>query len=496
MSTNNDSKTIYEGYSDTLSNVFGHAPQKTQFGAVADAVITATEDFLADNAIVNTVRYNVHDPKVVCSMESLSDSNWEVSSHASIKDLLDRACIPQEQQYEAAQAVACLLARWKSCNGDNALFLTQHFSHGGKEVRQEDIQRSNNLVFAPSLFGDISSIGATPSTEAFGANIDKVIPDVRTTLAVTLLQFHRGLLDRVIHRRSSGSPYVHFTVPYAEIYDMLKSYDDDHKVRNDGDHRQTFLSLYNNPAPVTNELQLIVPLVANDTDGVLLADGVIKTNVSANLFDLSVLKDQIGKDHYNYTDLVSENVRLLSLVANVTDGTNTETIEIPVSKLNDARLNMLPNTNDSGNRGTFIEHDIAIKKTQKTANGHDSVIFAGLTDTDYIRARIAFTAQINLKYSDVQGYGFITFQAYNVNGTAVDASVATLASNLKMDIVGYTIDARYSEENLRKSNLAINSHIRTFDFEISNGRNIMVDYALDEQAPNYQIGRASCRERV
>lgn len=88
MSTNNDSKTIYEGYSDTLSNVFGHAPQKTQFGAVADAVITATEDFLADNAIVNTVRYNVHDPKVVCSMESLSDSNWEVSSHASIKDLM------------------------------------------------------------------------------------------------------------------------------------------------------------------------------------------------------------------------------------------------------------------------------------------------------------------------------------------------------------------------------------------------------------------------
>ena len=146
---------------------------------------------------------------------------------------------------------------------------------------------------------------------------------------------------------------------------------------------------------------------------------------------------------------------------------------------------MLPNTNDSGNRGTFIEHDIAIKKTQKTADGHDSVIFAGLTDTDYIRARIAFTSQINLKYSDVQGYGFITFQAYNVNGTAVDANVATLASNLKMDIVGYTIDARYSEENLRKSNLAINSHIRTFDFEISNGRNIMVDYALDEQAPNY-----------
>ena len=485
MSTSNDSLSIYKGYSETLDNVFGHAPQKSEIGAVANAVITATEDFLADNAIINTVRYDVHDPKVVCSMEALSNTNWEVSSHAAIKDLLDRACIPPEKQYEAAQAVACLLSRWKSCNGDNAMFITQHFSHGGKEVNSADIQRSNNLVFAPSLFGEISNIGVIPGTEAFGANIDKVIPDVRTTLAVTLLQFHRGLLDRIIHRRSSGSPYVHYTVPYAEIYDMLKSYDSDHKVRNDGDHRQTFLSLYNNPAPVSNELQMIIPLVQNDTEGLLLADGVVKTNVSANLFDLSVLKDQIGKDHYNYTDLVSENVRLQSIIVDVTDGTNQERIEIPVSKLNDARLNMLPNTNDSGNRGTVVEHDLAFKKTQKTADGHDSVIFAGLTDTDYIRARLSFTAQINLKYSDVQGYGFIAFQAYNVNGAAIAPDVATLAANLNMTVVGYTIDARYSEENLRKSNLAINSHIRTFDFEISNGRNIMVDYSLEEQAPNY-----------
>lgn len=121
MSTNTNSRAIYEGYNDALSSVFNHAPHKSQFGAVADAVITATEDFLADNAIVNTVRYDVHDPKVVCSMEALSDSNWDVASHASIKDLLDRACIPQDQQYEAAQAVACLLARWKSCGGDNEI---------------------------------------------------------------------------------------------------------------------------------------------------------------------------------------------------------------------------------------------------------------------------------------------------------------------------------------------------------------------------------------
>lgn len=484
MSINNDTRSIYENFNTDIVKVYS-GKKDSHNESIAKSVIAATENFLADSHIINTVRYDVHDPKVVCSMESLADSAWDISSNSSIKSLLDEALIPAEQQPEAAQAVACLLARWKSCKGDNGMFLTQHFSHGGKEVRAEDVQRSNNLVFAPSLFGDITNIGVTPGTEAFGANIDKVIPDVRTTLAVTLLQFHRGLLDRVIHRRSSGSPYVHYTMPYAEIYDMLKSYDDDHNVRNEGDHRQTFLSLYNNPAPVSNELQVIVPLKANDVDDLLIADGVVRTDKRVNLFDLSVLKNQIGKDHYNYTDLVSENVRLQSIIVRVSNGALTETIELPVDKLNDARLNMLPNTNDSGNRGTIIEHDLAFKKSQKTSDGNDSAIFAGLTDTDYIKARIVFTAQINLKYSDVQGYGFISFQAYNVNGTAVDQAVSTLAANLTMDVIGYSIDARYSEENLRKSNLAINSHIRTFDFEISNGRNIMVDYALDEQAPNY-----------
>ena len=198
------------------------------------------------------------------------------------------------------------------------------------------------MVFAPSLFGQIGNFSGVPSMEAFGANIDKVIPDVRTTMAVTLLQFHRGLLDRVIHRRSSGSPYVHYTVPYAEIYDMLKSYDDDHKVRNEGDHRQTFLSLYNDPRAVSNELQPIIPLKDNDTENDLLADGIVAVNHTANLFDLSVLKGQIGKDHYNYTDLVSENVSLKYVVVQISDGATSEMVNVDVSKLNEARLNMIP----------------------------------------------------------------------------------------------------------------------------------------------------------
>jgi hypothetical protein len=476
-------KEIFNGFQGGMFNDVNTNTAARDFEKLS-AVVAATENFLIDNSIINA-QVNVKDPNVVVSMEDLSDANWENTGYAGINSLLDAAMIPNNMRQSAADAVACLLARWKSCSGNDVLFLNQHFAHGGKEVRTEDISNSNNMVFAPSLFGQIGNFNGVPSMEAFGANIDKVIPDVRTTMAVTLLQFHRGLIDRVIHRRSSGSPYVHYTVPYAEIYDMLKSYDDDHKVRNEGDHRQTFLSLYNDPRAVSNELQPIIPLKDNDTDNDLIADGIVAVNRNANLFDLSVLKGQIGKDHYNYTDLVSENVSLKYIVVQISNGNSTEQISVDVSKLNEARLNMIPNTNDSGNRGGVLNYTFALGKDTELVNGNTSTLLANCTDTDYIRARINFTTQINLKYGDVMGYGTIAHEAYNVSGAVVSSAVATLAEGLTMSVIGYAVDARYSEENLRKSNLAIQSHIRTFDFEISNGRNILVDYALDDEAPNY-----------
>ncbi len=481
MMLNNSAKEIFD-------QLRGGAGKNTKLDArdysTLSAVMKATEDFLQSNNIVNP-DVNVRDVHSVIGLEDLSSADWNVTSETRIGQLLDEARIPADMQKAAGDAVACLLARLKSCTGQSLLYLNQHFGHGGKEVRMEDIANSNNMVFAPSLFGEISNFSGVPSMEAFGANIDKVIPDVRTTMAVTLLQFHRGLLDRVIHRRSSGSPYVHYTVPYAEIYDMLKSYDNDHKVRNEGDHRQTFLSLYNDPRAVSNELQPIIPLKDNDTNNDLLADGIIAVNRTANLFDLSVLSGQIGKDHYNYTDLVSENVALQYIIVQISNGNTTEQVQIDVSRLNEARLNMIPNTNDSGNRGGVLNYTFALGRNTELSNGNTTTLLANCTETDYIRARINFTTQINLKYGDVIGYGTIGFEPYNINGAVVTSAVTTLANSLTMSVVGYSVDARYSEENLRKSNVAIQTHTRTFDFEISNGRNFLVDYAMDDEAPNY-----------
>ena len=420
----------------------------------------------------------------IVSMEDISSDDTDVSEN-KIEDLVNEADVPEDQVDTAKEEVACLIAKLKACAGNNDLFRSQHFSHGNEaQTLSTNLARTATAVFSPTLRGMLNNIGI-PSMEAFGANIDKVLPDIRSSLAVTLLQFHRGLLDRIIHRRTSASPYVKYVVPYAEVYDMLKSNDADHNVRDWGDHIVPFIELYGDPRVVSNVLQPIVPLKSNDTDGVLVADGFVKFNTVANLFDLSAIPNSLGHSHFNYTDLVSENVILNSVLIKVVSGANTETFEVNVSQLPGARLQMYPNANDSGMRMCNLQFTNVFDQNSKTVEGNTTTIFAACTDTDAVKYNLHVAATINLKRSDAEALGGISIKAYNREGGAVDQAVADLAANIAVTLEGYSLDAKYSEENLRKSNLAIRSHVRTFDFEISNGRNILVDYSMNEEMPEF-----------
>ena len=450
--------------------------------AFVNSVFSACSDFLANNKLVKPGMSMDQQPGMASFNDEASLAN--LSNH-DLDALVEKAMVPANMRNAAKDAVLSLLAKARACHGSDELFRTQHFSHGSRTgINEAALQSNIQTFFAPSLFGTVTNVGL-PSQEAFGASIDKVLPDIRASMAVTLLQFHRGMIDRILHRRTSASPYVKYVVPYAEVYDMLKSNDADHKVRNEGDHITPFIDLYGDPRQVSNILQPIIPLIANDTDGVLVADGVVKFNAHANLFDLSVLPNQLGKTHYNYTDLVSENVILDQVVLEVSDGTTTEMFSVPMSGLNQSRLQMQPNTVDSGIRMAMIPYTYALGSKSKTITGEDSTLLAKCTESDFLKVSMSLSVQINIKYADVEGYGYVTAAAYNKNGAQVAADVAALAESLTVTLKGYTLDARYSEENLRKSNLAIRSHVRTFDFEISNGRNILIDYSFEEELPEY-----------
>ena len=467
------------------------AQDRQKAAEVSKQVFDTCTQFLMDQRFImnGTIDPMNSMKQSVVSMESINrDVAIERIGGSSIMNLVRQCRVPADREVEAACAVANLLGKFKTCAGSSEQYRLMHFSKSKAAAESTTLAGNVNATFAPSLFGMVNHVGV-PSQEAFGADIDKVLPDIRASLAVTLLQFHRGILDRIMHRRTSSSPYVKYVVPYAEVYDMLLSNDVSSRVRNSDSHNIPFIELYGDPRQVSNQLQPIIPLLSNDTEGVVYADGYIKYNCKANLFDLSLIANQLGRSHYNFTDLVSENVILNEILLQISDGDTDEIIRVDTSHLSGARLQMRPNTKDSGLRTCMLNVTVKLDNTTKTVNGEPSTLLATTTSADYVKAVITTAIEINLKYADVDGMGYIKgFAANAVPGADPSEEVTTLVEGLTFTLLAYNLDARYSEENLRKSNLAIRSQVRTFDYEISLGRNILVDYAFDQELPEYLMG--------
>lgn len=473
----------------------------SHYDNVAYNVFNKCCDFLSTQRIVPPSCDHLRNVKKNLSIEDLS-KDWQptsLSGEALRQLVIDSGVVPNENIEEATILLGSLLCRAKSASS-SVDFRESHFARlSGIEsfgVNHTQLQRGMS-VFPRALSDQLTSPGFRADTflvgaESFGASMDTVLPDIRAAMTVTLLQFHRGLADRVLHRRTNGTPYVRYVVPYAEIYDMLKSNDDNGEIRNNGDHYIPFIELYGDPRAVSNTLTPIVPKKDLDTKGQLYADGFIRNKAyRVNLFDLTVDADKMGYSHYNLTDVVSENVALDALLISVSNGSNTEYFELNVRQLNQSRLNMLPNVNDSGIRGVIFNYTFKLGKDSKTQSGATTTLLAKCTDTDYLRAHISFTSEINLKYATTSGYGEIGVDAYNKNKAAVNSEVTTMLEGLTFEVVAYKLDASFSEENLRKSNLAIRSNVRTFDFEISNGRNIMIDYSMQQELPEFLMSLVS-----
>lgn len=452
-----------------------------------DNVIEGCNDFLLNTRILKTgidTAY-LNDESKIVGLESLSPDATAANIHDSaIAELLDAAKIPNSMRQVATESINLLLAKMLTSKNDNMSYMNAQFGHGRTDP--DLANRVNNCTastYAPGVMNLISDNGF-PAMEAFGQSTDRVLPDIRSAMAVTLLKFHRGLSDRLLHRRISDTPYVKYVVQYCEIYDMLLSKNEDHNIRNDHPTRQPFIALYADAAPVSNELQPLVPLKDNDENDQLLFDGAVKLNEAVNLFDLSRVANEFGKTHTDWTDLVSEGAVLSSVIVKFKKSSTEEEYEIPVMDSPSARFNMYTNAEDSSDRQCTLRHICALNSTSTDMKGKPTELFKEFKDNDYLKLSLAMTVNLRNKTSDVIGYGTGTFKAVNTANAAVASGATTALEGMTMTVEGYIVDARISEENLRRSNLAIQTNVRTYDYEISNGRYILVDYSLQQNAPD------------
>ena len=395
--------------------------------------------------------------------------------------LMDDCHIPEGQKAACMEQCAIVLNRiLNNAQSSNEAWAAQsrRADHSANGVQARDL----GSIYPSDVVDSLSN--AAPSTEAFGATIDMVIPDLKISLTTAIMNFHARIMPRFLPIRTTDQPNATYTKEYLEIYDNSK---------HDGKSMR-LLDLYADPKFARNELQQIIPLAANDTEGeVVVKDGILKFGPKANILKLSLNDTLPGYDKINRTDIIEENVKLEYVYVSLNNGSKTEIFQVKVPESFN-RLSRAYNSHDSADRQGDFEFSVKLYNNSTIAGvGGDSTtwneatteILAGLADSEFIRLRLIVKPSLNLKRGIADCQGSFTVEAgHEVDASKISPATTTLAQTLAAEtghaLVGYTLDARFSEANLRKTNISMMTHRVPFAYDIPVGRNYTFDYAIGQ----------------
>jgi len=449
--------------------------KKANSGVSADLVQLAEHiggkisTFLCDNNIAKP-RGNAN---VYVAAETFNGDSLGVIGYQQIADLVADAKVPARHVAQAVEGIAIILGR--NAQGGDTLA-----AWSSQTRRSENYNPNSNVVSMEQLFpGRLGQEFSSEkiATESFGVGTDKAISDMKIAIAISLLKWHTTLTPRILSVIGTSQSNVSYVRETIEVYDL-----DD----TDTETTKSVIDLYEDPTLVKNELKTVVPLVANDSGSVLVADGVVKFNTEANLLKLSIDAAKYGYTKINRTDLIADNVKLASVTITLDDGADDEdfVIVIPASR---GRLTRLSNGQTS-ERAADIKYRALLKQTTLTSAGGASAVLAKLGDAkDVVVVDMIIKPSVDLRTGIVNALGSYTLSAGNVDGLTVDGATTAeliLLNANKAALVGYTLDAKFSEENMRKSNIAATTYRSSLSYDIPTGKNFVMDYALNDQRIN------------
>jgi len=450
-----------------------------------DSVYGTVKNFITETNLVPADQ--------IAAMESFEQPMRSFNRNVSLADIgtdriidLCRQCGITDNNLKAA-CESVSLAIHNYTNGYNA---AQHFnsaapsgSHGELDVRKFDTLFTSRAV---------DTLLSTPQAalEAFGADIANTISDAKVAITVSILRYHRSALHRLIPNIPTDSNMVTYKIDFMEVYDLTKSRANDAATRYDTTTRIPFVELYNNPSPANMELKPINLLVANDAaapNNLLIAENIVKIGMGLNMFDYSLEPGVIGYDHIDYTDLVGDNVRLESLLLQVTNGTTTEQIPLTVVDQLGARMLMNANNLDSGDRVCNLQDITSINNQAVTLAGTATALMSSFSSDFAVKLAYTALGSINLKTSQVVVHGSVQASPVTVSGNPPIAADVTLFDTLTFSIIGYSVDAEFSEENIRKTTKAMRIMTKQVGYEIPGSANFVVQYSLTQTRPESVI---------
>lgn len=448
------------------------AAETGDFNTLGNTVLGKVTSFLVTNQLAKAGNIVDYWGEPVACNESLQAPNAMTALPAShIMTLVQECGIKGAFVDPACKAVAATINKYFSNKKGDALLASQR-----KEVKNwnsDSIVMGLENLYSANL---VNMFKTSWGTEDFGAGMSTILPDLRMAISVAIMQFHNGLTARVVPVQTATEPVVQYKRQDLKVYNVADTEDKD----------KDLVDLFFEPDMLANQLIKIKVLEANDTEDVIVSDGILRFGVTANLFKLALDPTKYGTDKFNRTDVVADGVKVESVLFTISNGTTTETFQIKLPMASNKLFPMV-NAAHAGMRGTTINHSTFLNKDSKLASGAATVLLAGFDD-EGLNVDIKLNPEINLRNSEMIATGIITVKKHHISDPLlISASLDTFYASLytsggahKPALVGYEPDARYGEENIRKSQTATRLQTRHLVQPIPPGKNYLLETAMGQ----------------
>ena len=385
-----------------------------------------------------------------------------------IVTLVESCGIRDHRKGSACAAIINVMDKYYN-SPKNGAFL---FSNHNKNVKEfgYNVQVMSLEELLPSDLAGM--LNTSVQSEDFGAGISKVLPDLRMAITITIMQFHQGITARLVPVRVATEPVIQYKREDYKIYNVA----DPETLDKD------LIELCKNPKPVTNESIKIVPLKANDsaTEPALVRDGVIRFGAEANILTLAIDDTKYGHNRINRTDLVAEGPELDKIYFTITSSGTTEEFETTAPYAL-RRLVMENNALHSAMRAANVNFNVFLNKNSKQSNGTVSALLASFSADEGLNVALTAKPELSLRDGRTKALGDIKITKHHtVNPALISADFNTFFAGVTFGLVGYAMDARYDEQNIRKSQIATRIQTRQMVQVIPPCKNYIVETAIGQ----------------
>ena len=429
----------------------------------------------------NDIRANVDDK--VAAIQNYSNSLVPTTESGYYESELER-----ERHVEGlSKVVVNTLSLYTNGNGDYNSFIEIGKDDNGSSVFEKQPQIYNSAIY--------DAVGAL---ESYGVHEQNFAFDLRTAMMISATNYLTSIEDKLFARHMTPNAKIRFEIDNIVKYDYAKN----KSLLTTGDNARgddipiSYVQLNKDPTSINTKSR---PVKFHVTHNNLYSTGTLpemgkKINIFQTVYD-GATTDPVYQA-FGESDRISDGAKINTLYLYVTKASgNSRLYEIDVSYRDDCYFTKAENMKESSERILNLNLNDVVVKDSDASTLHSVGSTAPLTSMDddsHLSISVNVNGRFNLRTSEVQVDASGIAYSVKVDATG-DASAVSADTTLKtaldgangeVKIVAYELDAQYTEENIRKSNVAIRTNRTTKTARVPHGRT----YIFETQALPKQTG--------